>query len=50
VPHVHDDNEGTAAHPHCGLAAANREAAQTIIDRWLESSETADLVAWYERA
>jgi hypothetical protein len=49
APHVHDDNDGTAAHPYCGLAAPSRQAAQTIIDRWLESSETADLVTWYER-
>jgi hypothetical protein len=49
APHVHDDNDGTAAHPYCGLAASSRQAAQTIIDRWLESSGTADLVTWHER-
>ena len=49
IPHVHDDDDGTAAHPHCGLAAPSHQAAQTIIDRWLASSETADLVKWYER-
>jgi hypothetical protein len=48
VPHAHDDNDGTGAHPHCGLAAPSRQAAQTIIDRWLESSDTADLVTWNE--
>lgn len=48
VPHVHDDHDGAAAHPHCGLAARSREAARTIIDRWLESCERSDLVTWYE--
>jgi len=49
APHVHDDNAESPAHPHCGLAAPSPAVAKTIIDRWLESSETADLVTWYER-
>ena len=49
VPHTHHDSEGAAAHPHCGLAAPSAEVARTIIDRWLDSCETADLVKWYER-
>jgi len=49
VPHEHDDNDGTPAHPHCGLAEPSPEVARTIIDRWLDSCETADLVKWYER-
>ena len=48
-PHVHDGHEGTAAHPHCGLAAPGPDVARTIIDRWLDSCDTADLIQWYER-
>jgi tetratricopeptide (TPR) repeat protein len=48
LPHEHDGQEGAAAHPHCGLAAASPDAARAILDRWLETTSTADLVTWYE--
>jgi tetratricopeptide (TPR) repeat protein len=49
VPHVHEDgNGGAPAHPHCGLTAPTSHAAQAIIDRWLETCDSADLLKWYE--
>jgi hypothetical protein len=47
--HAHDGTETSGpAHPHCGLVAPNRDVAQAIIDRWMETNSMADLVNWYE--
>jgi hypothetical protein len=48
VPHEHDQAGGTPANPHCGLVAPSRDLARAILDRWLDTSSTADLVTWYE--
>ncbi len=49
APHVHDDNdEAPPAHPHCGLAAASDTAAKAVVDQWIDTCDSADLVTWYE--
>ena len=47
VPHVHD-GEAAPAHPHCGLAVPDAATAQRVIDEWLATCDTADLVRWYD--
>jgi hypothetical protein len=48
APHVHaDEDAATPAHPHCGLAALNADAARRVIDEWLASGQSADLLRWY---
>ncbi|HEX5106885.1 MAG TPA: tetratricopeptide repeat protein [Vicinamibacterales bacterium] len=47
-PHEHVDSGERPAHHHCGLVAPSREIAQQVLDRWLASSDAADLVTWYE--
>ena len=48
TPHEHDDREGAPAHPHCGLAMPDAATARAVIDEWLSTSDTADLVRWYD--
>ena len=48
APHVHDEVSAAPAHPHCGLVAPSPEVARAILDRWLDTSSRADLVALYE--
>jgi hypothetical protein len=48
APHVHSGDEAAPAHPHCGLAVADAATARAVIDEWLASTETSDLVRWYE--
>jgi len=47
-PHEHSEAASSPAHPHCGLAAPDVDAARVILDRWLNSGHIADLVTWYE--
>jgi hypothetical protein len=47
-PHEHEGQQGTPAHPHCGLAARDDAHVQSIISAWLERSPCADLVRWFE--
>jgi len=47
-PHEHSEAASSPAHPHCGLAAPDVDAARIILDRWLNSGHIADLVTWYE--
>lgn len=47
--HAHDGTETSGpAHPHCGLVAPNQDVAKAIVDRWMDTNATADLVTWYE--
>ena len=48
TPHEHTGGTAAPAHPHCGLAAPNVDAARAILDQWLASNHVADLVTWYE--
>ena len=48
LPHEHTDEPAAPAHPHCGLAARDEVSARAIVDAWLASCDTADLVRWYE--
>ena len=45
-PHDHREN-GSPAHPHCGVAATDSSHATQIVEAWLSSTERADLVRWY---
>lgn len=48
LPHEHTDDDGAPAHPHCGLAARDRDHADAIITAWLAENPRADVVSWYE--
>ena len=48
LPHEHTDEDAAPAHPHCGLAVPDAATATRVIDEWLESCDTADLVRWYD--
>ncbi len=50
VPHEHDTVSGAPAHPHCGLVASSYDLARAILDRWLDTNTTADLVTFYEHS
>ena len=47
-PHQHHDGAANPAHPHCGLAARDHAHASEIIDAWLSTTPSADLIVWYE--
>ncbi|HEX5409407.1 MAG TPA: hypothetical protein VFW89_06530 [Gemmatimonadaceae bacterium] len=46
--HEHADGEHAPAHPHCGLAARDRDHAEGIVSAWLSQNPRADLITWYE--
>jgi tetratricopeptide (TPR) repeat protein len=47
TPHEHLDGSNIPAHPHCGVAARDKEHAEQILDAWLNDTPTADVVRWY---
>jgi tetratricopeptide (TPR) repeat protein len=48
TPHEHTDRRAAPAHPHCGLVVPMRDLARVVLDQWLDTTSSADLVRWYE--
>ena len=48
MPHEHEPETSTPAHPHWGLAARDLNHAKEIITAWLAQTPGADLTEWYE--
>ena len=46
LPHEHESESNSPAHPHCGIAARNETHLRQILDRWLSIMPGADIVRW----
>lgn len=44
LPHEHADESSVPAHPHCGVAARDRQHCDAILRAWMDSTPGADVV------